>query len=64
MARPPERDRQMVGGIGSADRAMASYTPGRDAVEYEPGGSWLAVVIIVILVIVTFGVMVLSFMRR
>jgi len=60
---PPERDRQMVGGIGTADRAMAHYTPGRPAVDYERGGTWLTVVIIAILLFVTFGLMIYSFMR-
>jgi hypothetical protein len=53
----------MVGGIGTADRAMAHYTPGRPAVDYEPGGTWLTILIIAILLFVTFGLMVFSFIR-
>lgn len=39
----------------TADRAITTYTPGREAVIYAPGSTLLAVVILAILFLVFFG---------
>ena len=54
MARPPERDEQKVGAAFAADRPMAMYTPGREAVTYGRAGLWIAIGIIVVLCVVFF----------
>ena len=55
MARPPEQDEQKVGAAFAADRPMAMYTPGREAVTYGRAGLWIVIGIIVVLFVVFFG---------
>jgi len=61
VAVPFQPDRQHLGSVGPADRAMAMHTPDgmhdrrRHPVTYDPAGTWIALAIILILSIVFFG---------
>jgi len=51
----PEQGRQKVGGVHTADRPMAMYTPEREPVFYERGSTWIVIAILAILFLVFFG---------
>lgn len=61
---PVERDPGLIGSPGVSDRPMAMYTPGREGVYYDAGGSWIAVAILLGLVILSFGAIALYYLWR
>lgn len=58
MAQPPPR---RVGGMSTADRPIFVYPTGKRPIDYEPQGTWIAVLILVVLFFVFFGILALWF---